>query len=140
MLVGFYDTSKEFNFRSFKGAWGVYPFLPSGNLLVSDMQEGLFVMDVSQAVVNLPEQKSQRFQVFPNPVNDRLNIVGIQDFGGDYTVTVQEISGKIILNQRIENNFMKLNTISFPTEIPSGIYVVTIFNSTFAESIKIIKN
>ena len=140
VLVGFYDTSKEFNFRSFKGAWGVYPFLPSGNLLVSDMQEGLFVMDVSQAVVNLPEQKSQRFQVFPNPVNDRLNIVGIQEFGGEYTVTVQEISGKIILNQRIENNFMKLNTISFPTEIPSGMYVVTIFNSTFAQSIKIIKN
>ena len=26
------------------GAWGVYPFLPSGNLLVSDIENGLFVL------------------------------------------------------------------------------------------------
>jgi choice-of-anchor B domain-containing protein len=26
------------------GTWGVYPFLPSGNLLVSDIQNGLFVL------------------------------------------------------------------------------------------------
>ncbi|MEL6942837.1 MAG: T9SS type A sorting domain-containing protein, partial [Bacteroidota bacterium] len=29
---------------NYEGAWGVYPFLPSGNILVSDMQEGLFVL------------------------------------------------------------------------------------------------
>jgi choice-of-anchor B domain-containing protein len=29
---------------SFNGAWGVYPFLPSGNILISDMVRGLFVL------------------------------------------------------------------------------------------------
>jgi choice-of-anchor B domain-containing protein len=29
---------------AFRGAWGIYPFLPSGNILISDMQRGLFVL------------------------------------------------------------------------------------------------
>ena len=41
--VGHYDTS-PFTGEGFNGAWGVYPFLPSGNLLVSDIQEGLFIL------------------------------------------------------------------------------------------------
>ncbi|MCB0836869.1 MAG: choice-of-anchor B family protein [Bacteroidetes bacterium] len=41
--VGFYDTSPLAD-GSFNGAWGAYPFLPSGLILVSDQQEGLFVV------------------------------------------------------------------------------------------------
>jgi choice-of-anchor B domain-containing protein len=29
---------------TFHGAWGVYPFLPSGNILISDIERGLFVL------------------------------------------------------------------------------------------------
>ncbi|MEN8810519.1 MAG: T9SS type A sorting domain-containing protein, partial [Flavobacteriales bacterium] len=140
VLVGFYDTSTEFNYRSFKGAWGVYPFLPSGNLLVSDMQEGLFVMDVSQAVVGVQELKQERFKVYPNPIVSELNVVGIQDFGGEYTVSITDVNGKLVVKEIIQNSFMRVNNIKIPSEIPSGVYVVSIFNSTFAESIKIIKN
>ena len=45
--VGYFDTS-SYSTVSFHGAWGVYPFLPSGSVLVSDIEEGLFVLDVSQ--------------------------------------------------------------------------------------------
>lgn len=41
--VGHYDTS-PFTGEGFNGAWGVYPYLPSGNLLVSDIEEGLFIL------------------------------------------------------------------------------------------------
>ncbi len=140
VLVGFYDTSSELNYRSFKGAWGVYPFLPSGNLLVSDMQEGLFVMDVSQAVVGVQEYSKERFKVYPNPVTTDLNVVGIKDFGGEYSVSITDVNGKLIVQEVIQNSFMKVNNINIPSEIPPGVYVVSIFNSTFAESIKIIKN
>ncbi len=43
--VGWYDTSPTSG-SGFSGAWGAYPYLPSGNVLVSDMQQGLFVVDV----------------------------------------------------------------------------------------------
>ncbi|HSE41406.1 MAG TPA: choice-of-anchor B family protein, partial [Acidobacteriota bacterium] len=29
---------------TFNGAWGVYPFLPSGNILISDIERGLFIL------------------------------------------------------------------------------------------------
>ena len=42
----FFDTFPvpEANSAQFNGAWGVYPFLPSGSLLVSDIEGGLFVL------------------------------------------------------------------------------------------------
>jgi choice-of-anchor B domain-containing protein len=41
--VGQYNTCR-FYIKGFHGAWGVYPYLPSGNILVSDMEEGLVVL------------------------------------------------------------------------------------------------
>ncbi len=41
---GFLDTFAANNFANFAGAWGVYPYLPSGNLLLSDVNSGLFVL------------------------------------------------------------------------------------------------
>ncbi len=42
--VAHFDTS-PLTGNGFQGAWGVYPFLPSGNVLVSDMELGLFVLE-----------------------------------------------------------------------------------------------
>ena len=42
--VGYFDTHPSSDNGSFSGAWGAYPFLPSGNLLVSDLAAGLFVV------------------------------------------------------------------------------------------------
>ena len=44
-LVRFYDTYPLPNGSQYRGAWGVYPFLPSGNILLSDMQTGLYVFE-----------------------------------------------------------------------------------------------
>ncbi len=48
--VGYFDTYPFNNGRSFNGAWGCYGGLPSGSILISDMQAGLFVLDPSEAV------------------------------------------------------------------------------------------
>lgn len=44
--TGFFDTfpNPSENTATFAGAWGAYPFLPSGNVLVSDSTYGLFVL------------------------------------------------------------------------------------------------
>ncbi len=42
--VAHFDTS-PLTGNGYQGAWGVYPFLPSGNVLVSDMELGLFVLE-----------------------------------------------------------------------------------------------
>lgn len=42
--VGHYDTYPGTTLDGFNGCWGVYPFLPSGNIIASDIDEGLFVL------------------------------------------------------------------------------------------------
>ena len=42
--IGFFDTFPSSNNKSFNGAWGIYPYLPSGKLLVSDINSGLYVL------------------------------------------------------------------------------------------------
>ncbi len=44
ITVGRYDTYTQGSGNGFNGAWGVYPYLPSGNILVSDIDNGLFVL------------------------------------------------------------------------------------------------
>jgi choice-of-anchor B domain-containing protein len=41
--TGYYDTSPA-NGDGFSGCWGAYPYLPSGNILATDRQQGLFVL------------------------------------------------------------------------------------------------
>lgn len=43
--VGNYDTAPSMSGDGFNGCWGVYPYLPSGNLIASDIEEGLFVFN-----------------------------------------------------------------------------------------------
>ena len=42
--VGYFDTFPVSDFTSFDGAWGVYPYLPSSNILISDFSGGLYVV------------------------------------------------------------------------------------------------
>ena len=51
--AGFFDTflAPTANAAGTDGAWGVYPFLPSGNVVVSDISNGLFVLKDNTAGV-----------------------------------------------------------------------------------------
>lgn len=42
----FFDTFPNSEAAVFDGAWSVYPFLPSGTILVSDISNGLFVLSL----------------------------------------------------------------------------------------------
>ncbi len=49
-IIGFdddHDNPRKGNEDLFNGAWSVYPFFKSGNLIVSDINEGLFVLKVN---------------------------------------------------------------------------------------------
>lgn len=44
--TGYYDTYPDnTGYGGYDGCWGVYPYLPSGNILASDTENGLFVLE-----------------------------------------------------------------------------------------------
>ena len=42
--TGYFDTSPQNDDPSFEGAWGVYPYFNSGNIIISDRDGGLFII------------------------------------------------------------------------------------------------
>lgn len=44
--VAHFDTSPNYNGGTFNGCWGAYPYLPSGLVLATDIEEGLYILEV----------------------------------------------------------------------------------------------
>ncbi len=45
--IAYFDTFPNSDAAQFNGAWSVYPFFPSGTVIVSDIERGLFILDVT---------------------------------------------------------------------------------------------
>ncbi len=67
---------------TFNGLWSNYPFLPSGTILGSDIERGLFVWKVGEEPVTLsyPEGKPVLF----NPTGQRISV--LPTLSGSYTI------------------------------------------------------
>ncbi len=131
--VASYDTYTPSGHASYKGAWGVYPLLPSGNILVSDMQSGLFVFSPpSQDTSNIVEKNKEI--IFPNPCNDILNIhTHSQELK---TIKLFDIYGKTVISKSTAKNkpIIDLN------HLPKGLYFLQINNPNHMTTYSIIKN
>jgi len=85
--AGFFDTYSASDSATFDGAWGVYPYLPSGLILISDISGGLFILKdntrtVSQGTLSF---SSSSFNTQPDEV---LNIEVSRTDGNEDAVTV----------------------------------------------------
>ena len=69
----FYDTYLPNSYNSYKGAWGVYPNLSSGNIIVSDMQTGLYIIALINSTPTIIRLNSPN-NIYPNPIIDKFTI------------------------------------------------------------------
>ncbi len=117
--VGHYDSS-PLSGGGFDGAWGVYPYLPSGNLLITDISEGLFVVTptymracyleglVTDSVTTLPINGAN-VNIVTSVFNETTNLSGIYKTGiataglYDVTVTKQGYFAKTIFGVQLTN-------------------------------------
>jgi hypothetical protein len=132
--VGYFDTHNQtplggpYPSPSYQGAWGAYPFLPSGNVLVSDMQNGLFVLDASTIQGIQQNQKSDEFVLFPNPSSGNETVrIKSQFLNGQLcSVTIIDAMGRVIQTKEERGvGFIDLKT----TGISKGLYWIVISTS-----------
>jgi choice-of-anchor B domain-containing protein len=83
--VAFYDTATLPNAPSYAGAWGIYSLLPSGNILISDMQEGFFVFEALGEILDLSLKPSST--QFETCVGETISLT--LTVGGDFGQAVQ---------------------------------------------------
>lgn len=64
-LAGYFDTYPGSNSTAFNGNWGNTPFLPSGHLILADIERGLFVLRFS----GLPGSTTYTINAAPQALN-----------------------------------------------------------------------
>lgn len=134
-LAGYYDTFPDSIPGFYNGAWGVYPLLPSGKILVSDMTSGLYVLGfnvqqiglvrgtvtdqstgqpASNAIVRIKETGQTRW-------TNSLGEFTWGYAGGNYTLTVERTGNQPKVLQTVITPGSVTNlSVSLPIAIPSN--------------------
>lgn len=128
-----YPTSSRTHQNSrYQGAWGVYPFLPSGNVLVSDMQEGLFVIEAVDKLSSTKDKfmDHRKINVLPNPISKYFTI-DAQDLD-IMKVSLIDITGEIVQTWDPSENY------AISEQITSGQYIVSISSKSATKNVSIV--
>lgn len=133
ILTHYYPTSKVPNTdNTYMGAWDAYPYLPSGNILVSDMQDGLFLIKGIEKPCNTitdcaPITDIQNQEQHIPVINQESNKIILSNLESINSVEVYSSTGNCIL--KIKPN----NKIEIPN-LTAGIYIIK-FATTKNQSI-----
>ena len=103
LLKGFYDTSPVPNGETWAGAWGTYPFLPSGKILVSDMQTGLWVLEVLDDT-GVQDRKSELVRIHPTLTDGLVRVRPIQMTAASMTIRVMDAAGRLVSTTHASSN------------------------------------
>ena len=119
--IGYFDTYPTNNGTGFNGAWSIYPYFTSGNIIINDIERGLFVVRKSETLGNIEILKN-RFSISPNPTNINPVIKAAQNHQIN-SVDVFNILGKrIFFKQNINDKEFVL-----PIEKNlKGLYIVKV--------------
>lgn len=123
----YYDTYTGPDRNSYEGAWGVYPFLPSGRILLSDMQSGLFVFEAGattssreHGIVGLSAS------AFPAPFAERLTVQLSAQAGHTLDLKLYNLAGQLVkycgqVQLQADTHVTHLNGLG---ALPAGYYVL----------------
>ncbi|MFT5970135.1 MAG: choice-of-anchor B domain-containing protein [Flavobacteriales bacterium] len=131
--VGFYDTYTANDHDSYKGAWGVYPSLPSGTILVSDMQTGLYVLAAPE-ILSFESPLALETNVFPNPFTEQLTISLPKENLQQLGLKICNTNGQIVFQQSVNVQGTKLR---IQPNLAAGLYLLSIDGENFSFSQKL---
>jgi choice-of-anchor B domain-containing protein len=150
-LVGYFDTHpqggqniEDYHDAPYRGNWGAYPFLPSGNIIANDMQNGMFVLNASAAysttvknLVGVPENTSysSTLIVYPNPASTKIAVHYNTLNSG--TLNVKNIVGQTILEKQFNGALSEYLDVS---NIENGTYFISITEGKNIKNKKLIIN
>jgi len=77
---------------------------------------------------------STNIKLYPNPVNDKINIV-FNNTNDVQNITITDVTGRTIYSEKIASNSIEVNTENYP----AGIYFCKIIGETTNETIKFTK-
>ncbi len=124
VVAAFYDTYRKPNIGEYHGNWGVYPFLPSGLILASDMQTGLYVLEAGIRGTAIGGDSDIGLLVYPNPVTDRIMLKSEQTLQNLH-LSLYDLQGRRVM-ERKEALLASRLTWELKAGLQPGFYVLKI--------------
>lgn len=150
--AGSYDTSTWEYDNNYRGNWGLYCHLPSGLVVASDMQEGLFIFRVVEAEnpdvacpiqpnwcgdcveASIPASNNPinelSVSVYPSLFTESIHIESAENLA----FTIFDVTGKQVLSGNTQNN-----SIDNLAHLQAGVYILNLQNKKGSTSVKLVK-
>jgi len=129
--TGFFDTyngSRQFGTH---GAWGVYPYLPSGKILLSDKNSGFYVFDVTGAITPSFQVQNENPSQFTFMTLGSVLTVNFLEEMKQGTLSLIATDGKIL--RTFSLNQEKQQTFSIKG-LPKGMHFISVRTNMSAGS------
>jgi hypothetical protein len=141
-----YDTTPVFG-ENFRGAFGCYPFAPSGNIYVTDADWGLFVFSFDPTPTGIRTDSPIDFalhQSYPNPFNPSTTISYEILNPLHVTLTVYDAAGKVVRRLLDDRQRDGMHSVSWDGRddrgrpVSSGVYFYRLSAGERSESRRMI--
>ncbi|HTL80660.1 MAG TPA: choice-of-anchor B family protein [Bacteroidia bacterium] len=143
---GYFDDDTTINYpnytQAYHGCWGAYTDLPSGNLLAADMQNGLYILDISQAELlntNNAVASAVSLDAFPNPFDASCFLNLTLDKTQTITYTIYDAEGKFVKTKTQEMPAGKTLLEIESADLAAGIYSVQVKGETINAVSRLVK-
>ena len=142
-FVAYYRTFKNAHTSSiYEGCWGIYPYLPSGNIIASDMNTGIYLLKLSTTTLGIDQNKNTftNVQTFPNPFAKKFTITLTSQEKQPAHLLVYDLHGKIAAEKTLElqsgENSLEVDDLK---DCTNGWYIYKIISTTGVYHQSIIK-
>jgi choice-of-anchor B domain-containing protein len=136
--IGFHTTAPEqTSYTSYAGCWGLYPFLPSGNIIASDMNNGLFIIDGTRIFNYQPPPANPSLQISYSYSEQAINLQYQSALNELWQIEIYDMAGRLITKNEIQvdagagNNEIQLPGIS------SGLLLMNVSSASANANFKI---
>lgn len=134
--IGFFDTWPADDNTSASigdpGAWNVYPFFESDNLVISNFSDngGMFIVR-KNGTLSVPDNEIKEIAAFPNPTSGVVTFTSATEQLS--SIVLYDVTGKVLL--KVEN-LTGLTTQLDISALSQGMYVANINGTTSIQLLK----
>ena len=142
--VASFDTYPSGDMAAFVGSWGNYPYFNSGTIIVSSIEEGLYVLKPSDGgnlatgdELVIPKIFDLK-QNYPNPFNPTTQIQYELPLAGEISLTLYNTLGIEVMQLDKGIKSAGIYNISFDgSHLPTGIYFYQLRIGSFVKTRKL---
>jgi choice-of-anchor B domain-containing protein len=141
--VASFDTYPSGDYASFVGSWSNYPYFNSGTIIVSSIEEGLYIIKPSPGGnlaigdESISPENYELDQNYPNPFNPMTQIQYELPREGKINLTLYNTLGMEVMKLDRGIKPAGIHQISFDgSHLPSGIYFYQLRSGNFVKTRK----